>query len=151
MNWKIIFVGGLVYYVAMFAASMLTGPIIHEGILADAYRETAAFWRPELNAIPPQRMALMKIWLPTWLLSCFLVAGIYSVVRQALKGPAWQRGLKYGVITLAFCLINAMGYWGVFGLPTRIWEWWMVSAAFLHLAGATVLGVVAQKLAPVAA
>jgi len=151
MNWKIVFIGGVVYYLAMFLVSFGTGYVIHspEGILAETYRATAAFWRPELNAVPPDMMALMPMWVTTGLIGSFIGAGIYSVVRSSLTGGAWQRGLKFGVIAALFALVNAMGYWGVFNLPNQIWQWWLIDATVLHLVGGTVLGIVAQKLAPV--
>jgi len=148
MNWKIVFIGGLAYYVTMFILSMASGAVIHEGILQETYRATASFWRPELNQDPPDMAALMKIWIPTGLLSCFIGAGIYSVIRSSLTGAAWQRGLKFGVIAALFALISLMGYWGVFNLPNQIWQWWAVDMIVLHLVGGIVLGLVAQKLAP---
>ena len=33
-------------------------------------------------------------------------------------------------------------------LAAYIWHWWIVDATILHLVGATVLGIVAQKVAP---
>ena len=150
MNWKIVFIGGLVYYIAMFAVSMVSGYFIHspEGVLAEAYKATAAFWRPELNADPPDMGALMKIWIPTGLLGAFLAAGVYSVVRSSLTGAGWQRGLKFGVIAFVFAIINLLGYWGVFNLPTQIWKWWAFDMLVVQLIAGIVLGLVAQKLAP---
>jgi uncharacterized membrane protein len=150
MNWKIVFIGGVVYYVTMFVVSFATGYVIHspDGVLAEAYRATASFWRPELNVVPPDMMALLPMWVTTGLIGAFIGAGIFSVVRSSLMGPAWQRGLKFGVIAALFAVTNAMGYWGVFNLPNQIWHWWLVDATILHLAGGTVLGIVAQKLAP---
>ncbi|HEU0225625.1 MAG TPA: hypothetical protein VFR29_09330 [Steroidobacteraceae bacterium] len=151
MNWKIVFVGGLVYYVTMFVVSMGTGYFIHSpeaGVLAEAYKATAAFWRPELSADPPDMAALMPMWITTGLIGAFLAAGVYSVIRSALTGAAWQRGLKFGVITVIFALINMMGYWGVFNLPNQIWQWWFIDGVIMQLAGGIVLGLVAQKLAP---
>jgi hypothetical protein len=150
MNWKIVLIGGVAYYVAMFAVSFVTGYFIHspDGVLFETYRATASFWRPELNADPPDMGALMPMWVATGLVGAFIGAGIYSVVRSSLAGPAWQRGLKFGVIAALFAIVNALGYWGVFNLPNNIWQWWMTDAAILHLAGGTVLGIVAQKVAP---
>ncbi len=150
MNWKIVFIGGIAYYVAMFVVSMATGYFIHspDGVLFETYRATAEFWRPELNADPPEMGALMPMWIATGLLSALVAAGIYSAVRGSLAGPAWQRGLKIGVIAALFALISALGYRGVFNLPDNIWTWWIVDATVLHLVGATVLGVVAQKVSP---
>ncbi len=148
MNWKIVFIGGLVYYVTMFVLSFASGYFIHEGILAEVYKAHAEFWRPELNMEPPDMLALMKIWVPTGLLSSFIGAGIYSVIRGSLAGAAWKRGLKFGVIASLFAFVNALGYWGVFNLPNQIWQWWLIDATYLHLLSGIVLGIVAQKLAP---
>ncbi len=153
MNWKIVFIGGAAYYAAMFLVSFATGYLIHSpgGVLFETYQATAEFWRPELNADPPDMAALLPMWVATGLFSSFVAAGIYAVVRSSLAGPAWQRGLKFGVIAALFVLVNALGYRGVFNLPDTIWQWWIIDAAILHLVGATVLGIVAQKVAPVQA
>jgi hypothetical protein len=58
MNWKIVFIGGIVYYVALFIVSMGAGHFIHSpeaGVLAETYRATASFWRPELSMDPPDK------------------------------------------------------------------------------------------------
>ena len=154
MNWKIVFIGGAVYYAALFAVSMILGMLIHSpdtGVLAEAYRETASFWRPELSANPPDPSLIWKLWLPSGLLGAFLAAGVYGVVRPVLTGAPWKRGLKFGVIALVFAVINALGYHGVFALPGEIWAWWMVGAAVMYLAAGPVLGWISQKLAPVGA
>lgn len=151
MNWKIAIVGGVVAFVAMMVVSFGTGYFIHSpeaGILAETYRATSAFWRPELNAVPPDMMALMPMWIANGLISAIIVAGVYSVVRSSLTGAAWQRGLKYGVVVALFWLVNALGYYGVFNLPANVWQWWGVEGVILNVVGGIVLGIVAQKLAP---
>jgi predicted outer membrane lipoprotein len=151
MNWKIVFVGGVVYYIAMLAVSMVTGYFIHSqeaGVLAEAYRATATFWRPELNMNPPDMGAMFKMWIPSGLLGAILAAGVYSVIRSSLVGPAWQRGLKFGVIAAVFGVINALGYRGVLNLPDQIWIWWIIAAVIMYLPAGIVLGWVSQKLAP---
>lgn len=151
MNWKIAVVGGIAAYAAMMIVSFGTGYFIHSpdaGVLAETYRATTAFWRPELNATPPDMMALMPMWVANGLIAAVIMAGIYSVVRSSLTGAAWQRGLKFGVIVTLFWIVNALGYWGVFNLPGRVWQWWGVEGAVLNLIGGVVLGIVAQKLAP---
>jgi hypothetical protein len=150
MNLKIAIIGGIAYYAAMFIVSFATGYLIHspEGVLYETYQATASFWRPELNADPPDMGALMPMWIATGLVSSLIAAGIYSVVRSSLAGAAWQRGLKFGVIAGLFAVINAIGYRGVFNLPDVIWTWWITDAVILHLAGGIVLGIVAQKIAP---
>ena len=150
MNLKIALIGGVAYYVTMFFVSFATGYFIHspEGVLFETYQATASFWRPELNAVPPDMGALMPMWIATGLVSAFIAAGIYSVIRSSLTGAAWQRGLKFGVIAALFAVINAIGYRGVFNLPDVIWTWWIIDAVILHLAGGIVLGIVAHKIAP---
>ena len=150
MNWKIIFIGGVAYYATMFVVSMATGYFIHSpaGVLFETYQATALFWRPELNADPPDMAALMPMWIATGLASALIAAGIYSVVRSSLAGAPWQRGLKFGVIAALFAVISAIGYRGIFNLPDHVWAWWMVDATLLHLAGGAVLGIVAHKVAP---
>lgn len=153
MNWKIAIVGGIVAYVATMIVSFGTGYFIHSpdaGVLAETYRATTAFWRPELNASPPDMMALMPMWVANGLIAAVIMAGIYSIVRPSLTGAAWQRGLKFGVIVTLFWVINALGYWGVLNLPGRVWQWWGVEGAVLNLIGGVVLGIVAQKVAPAA-
>ena len=58
--------------------------------------------------------------------------------------------LHLAVIAALFALTSALGYRGVFNLPDNVWNWWIVDATVLHLVGATVLGIVAQKVAPAA-
>ncbi len=153
MNWKIVFIGGVVYYLTFFLLSMVGGSFIHspEGVLGALYKETASFWRPELQAEPPDMLALMKMWVPVGMLSSFLLAGIYSVIRSSLMGSAVVRGVKFGVIGWIFSAVAVMGYWGVFNLPTRIWAWWLIEGIWMHLIAGAVLGWVAQKVAPVKA
>jgi hypothetical protein len=150
MNWKIVFIGGLVYYVTIFVLSMVGGTLIHspEGVLGPIYREFSEFWRPELNATPPDMAALMKIWVPVGLFSSFLLAGIYSVIRSSLTGSGVARGVKFGVISWIFTAVVTMGHWGVFNLPNKIWAWWLIEGIWMHLIAGAVLGWVAQKLAP---
>lgn len=150
MNWKIVFIGGVVYYVVFFLLSMVGGNFIHgpEGVLGPVYREFASFWRPELNADPPDMAALMKMWVPIGLVSSFLLAGVYSVIRSSLTGSGLQRGLKFGVISWIFALVSALGYWGLFNLPNEIWFWWLAEGVWMHLITGAVLGWVAQKIAP---
>lgn len=148
MNWKVVFLGGLAYYVAAFIVSMAGGAIIHEGILDEAYRATESFWRPELVQDPPDMATLMPVWIATGLITSFVLAGIYGVFRAALSGPAWQRGLKFG-IAVWLLNISLMAAWsGVFNLPNKIWIWWGVDAVIYTIIGAIVLGIVAEKLAP---
>ncbi len=153
MNWKIVFIGGVAYYAAFFVLSMIGGSFIHspDGVLGALYRETAAFWRPELQSDPPDMVALMKMWVPIGLLSSFLLAGIYSVIRTSFAGAGVVRGVKFGIVGWIFAAVAAMGYWGVLNLPTQIWTWWLIEGIWMHLIAGAVLGWVAQKVAPASA
>lgn len=150
MNWKIIFIGGVVMYVAQFIVSMITGPVLHEGILDPLYKANSQFWRPELNQDPPDMAALMPRWITSGLIASFVLAGIYGAIRDGFGGPGWMRGLKYGV---ALTLINAvlmLGWSGVFNLPDQVWVWWSAEGILYYVVGGVALGWVAEKLAPAA-
>jgi hypothetical protein len=151
MNWKVIVIGGVLLYVATFIVSMITGPLIHNGILLDDYQATAQFWRPELMQQPPDMAALMPRWIASGLIGAFIFAGIYDIVRRALSGAGWKRGLKYGVMLALFNVAWNLGYAGVFNLPENIWAWWTLDGALMYLAGGAVLGWIAERLAPVSA
>lgn len=151
MSWKITVLGGLAYYVVLLVVSMLLGVLIHDpvtGVLAEAYRDTAAFWRPELTANPPDMSLMWRLWIPSGVAAALIAAAVYSVVRPALAGPPWRRGLQFGLITVAFCVVNALGYHGIFNLPDEVWAWWIFGSVISNLVAGVVLGAVAQKLAP---
>ena len=44
-NIKVILLGGLALYAAQWVVSMVSGAVIHEGILTEVYEANAAFWR----------------------------------------------------------------------------------------------------------
>src|SRR5262245_18339811 len=101
MNWKIAVAGGVSACIAMMLVGFGTGYFIHSpeaGGLADTYRATSAFWRPEANQVPSGKMALMPMWITNRLIDAVIIGAIYSIVRSSLVGPAWLRGLKFGVI-----------------------------------------------------
>ncbi|MBM4219591.1 MAG: hypothetical protein FJ171_08145 [Gammaproteobacteria bacterium] len=153
MNWKVTLIGGLAYYLALLVVSMVLGHFIHDpaaGVLAGAYRDTAAFWRPELMSNPPDMSLMWRLWIPSGLTAALIAAAVYSVVRSALTGPSWRRGLQFGLITIAFCVINALGYHGIFNLPDKIWVWWIAGSVMSNLVAGALLGVVAEKMAPAA-
>jgi len=148
MNLKVILIGGVVYYSAQWVVGMVTGPLIHNGVLVEAYQATATFWRPELMKQPPDMAALLPMWITTGLIGAFLSAAVYDWIRPALAGAGWQRGLKFGVIAVIFHLVATLGFQGVFNLPMQIWVWWCVEAVAYLLIGGVVLGWVVQKLSP---
>lgn len=148
MNWKIIGLGGLAFYLTTFVISMITGQVIHVGLLDAAYDATAASWRPELNQEPPDMAALMPMWIFNGLVGAFVMAAIYGWVRPAFSGPGWKRGLTYGLILSLLTAVIYLSMSGVFNLPVNIWFWWAVDSLLLFSIGGAVLGLVAEKLAP---
>lgn len=148
MNAKIIFAGGLAMYVTQFVIAMATGPLIHEGVLVDAYMATAGFWRPELMADPPDMAALLPLWITTGIVGALVIAGIYGVVRSAFAGAGWLRGAKFGFTVWLVQLVSMAGWSGVFNLPYEIWGWWAAEGAAYMIVGGIVLGLVAEKLSP---
>jgi hypothetical protein len=148
LNFKVIILGGLAMYVAQFLLGFLTGPLIHEGVLAEPYRATAEFWRPELNQDPPDMAALMPRGLATGVIVSFVLAGIFDNIRGGLSGSVAMRGLKYGFILFLINVCTSAAWSGVFNLPDTIWVWWNVGGLFTYLLGGFVLGWVTGKLAP---
>jgi len=151
MNWKIILIGGLIFYVVLFALSFVTGPVVHNNILLPTYQATAQFWRPELMSDPPDMAALLPRWITTGLIGSFVMAGIYDHVRSSFAGSGWQRGLKYGFVLALLSAVFGASMSGVFNLPDRIWAWWSAETLVLYLVAGAVLGLVAEKLSPRAA
>lgn len=148
MNWKLILGGGLAYYVAAFAVSFATGPLIHNGILLEDYAATATFWRPELREVPPDMAALLPLWITTGLIGSFVLAGLYGLLRGSFAGPGWQRGIKFGICAWLFNTTAMLGWSGVFDLPYKIWGWWAAEGLVYFVVGGIALGFVAEKLAP---
>lgn len=147
-NIKVIVAGGLAMYVAQFALSMLTGPLIHEGVLMEPYQANASFWRPELTQDPPDMAALMPRWIAVGVIASFILAGIFDNIRGGLEGSTLVRGVKYGFILFLVNLCISAGWSGVFNLPETIWVWWNAEALLYYVIGGAVLGWVTGKLAP---
>ena len=148
MNVKLIVIGGIVLYAVSFLLSMVTGPLIHEGTLKQAYDDNPEYWRPELKQDPPDIAALMPRWITTGLISSFIVAAIYGCVRPAFSGPGWKKGLWYGLILGGIGVTFMAGWSGVFNLPNTIWIWWSLELFIYYLPAGAALGWAADKFAP---
>ena len=148
MNWKLIILGGLAFYVVMFIISFPSGMVIHDGILDAPYSANSEFWRPELNQDPPDMAALMPRWIATGLLTTFIFAAIYGWIRGGLSGAPWQKGLKFGLLLSIIGCCFMAGWSGVFNLPGKIWMWWGLEQFIYYLPGGAVLGWLGEKLAP---
>ena len=146
MNWKIVVIGGLAFFITVFVGGFVTGLVIHTGILGEAYGATSMFWRPELRA--NDMAALMPEWILNGIVTGLVVATIYGFVRPAFSGAAWRKGLSFGLLLAAFLAAYHLSLSGYFNLPGEIWGWWSIDALILYSLAGTVLGVVADKLAP---
>jgi hypothetical protein len=147
-NLKVIIVGGLVYYLMQWVVSFITGPLIHQGVLTEAYQANASFWRPELNQQPPDMAALMPRWIITGLITSLIAAAIYDNIRPAFNGSGAVKGMKFGFVAFLFYASTAAGWSGIFNLPDSIWAWWIFEGLFYFVPGGAALGWVAGKLAP---
>jgi hypothetical protein len=146
-NIRIIFLGGLLMYIAQWLTSMVAGVFIHEGVLEPLYKSVPEFWRPELNQEPPDMAALMPRWIGTGLAIAFVVAGIYDNIRSAFDGSGAVKGLKFGLVVGLIHSGAAAGYSGIFNLPDTIWVWWGVEAILMYVIGGAVLGWFVDKFA----
>jgi hypothetical protein len=140
LDWKVIVGGGLLMYIAQFVVSMITGGLIHEGVLDPLYTATQEFWRPELNQDPPDMAAVMPRWIATGLLGAFVQAGIYDNIRSAFNGSGIVKGLKFGLMLAVIYALFGAAYSGVFNLPDAIWAWWALDGLIIYLVGGIVLG-----------
>lgn len=148
LNFKVILLGGLAMYATQWILSMLTGQLIHEGVLEDLYIANAQFWRPELNQDPPDMAAMLPRWIAVGLITTFIITAIYDNIRSALDGSGVIKGVKFGFIAWLFSAAFSAGWSGVFNLPEAIWMWWSIEFLLMYLAGGAVLGWVTQKLSP---
>ena len=148
MNIKVLLLGGIVGYLLQFVVSMVTGPLIHEGVLVEAYIQNAVFWRPELNQVPPDMAALMPRWVTVGLIASCLFAQLFLWLRPAFSGSFWIQGVKYGLV-LSLVIVLAMGGWsGIFNLPDTIWIWWAIETPFYYVVAGIAYAFIGAKLAP---
>ncbi len=148
MNWKIIIIGGLAFFVVQWIVSFGTTPLIHEGVLDQPYIENAGYWRPELTQDPPDMAALMPRWIGVGLIATLIMAAIYAGIRHAFNGDGWLKGVKFGLMVWLFSICMMAGWSGVFNLPETIWIWWAVEALLIYIVGGAALGWVSQKVSP---
>jgi hypothetical protein len=147
VNWKVVFIGGLIVFVVSWLIAPITGPLIHNGVLRDAYMATASTWRPELMQDPPNMAALLPYWITVGLVTSFIAAGIYDVVRPAFAGPGWLKGVKFAIVLSLLAAGTMLAFSGVFNLPNEIWFWWAVEWTAMYLLSGAALGWFAERYA----
>ncbi len=148
MNWKLILFGALAFFATIQVTSMVTGIVIHDGVLVADYEATHGHWRPELEQDPPDMMALMPMWMAFSFITSLVFAAIYGCVRSALSGSGVKKGLQFGLIGASFFACTCLGMFGVMNIPGTIWVWWAIEGFILWSLGGVALGAVAQKVAP---
>lgn len=148
MNGKLTAISALVYFVASWVLSFISGPIVHNGILKSTYIETASFWRPALMQEPPDMASLMPRWIATGVVLAIVVGAFYGVLRGSIAGAAWLRGAKFGA-GLGILIAVVMFNWsGVFNLPDRVWTWWAIEGVVLNTVTGAIMGWAAGRWAP---
>ncbi|HEX4954084.1 MAG TPA: hypothetical protein VF017_11895 [Thermoanaerobaculia bacterium] len=147
-RWRFVILGGLAFYVSQFVLGFATGPLIHNGVLKETYKQHSGLWRPELNQDPPDMAALMPMWIPRGILAAFIIAWVFSEVRSGMSGPGWKRGLRGGFWLFLIWVTFALGYSGIFNGADKIWAWWGAEMLVAYLLPGAVLGWISDKLSP---
>lgn len=145
MNWKLILVGGLAFWLVTNLLGFAAGSLIHESILDPVYRANEAFWLPALNQDPPDMAAMMPIWLRNSLIASLVYAAIYGMVYPSLGVPGWRRGLTFGLILAVLAAVSYLSFSGLFNLPGELWLWWALEALAVLGVGGVVLGWVGER------
>lgn len=145
MNWKLILIGGVAFWLVTNLLGFATGPLIHTGKLDPIYRANEAFWVPALNQDPPDIAAMMPIWLRNSLIASLVYAAIYGMVHPSLGAPGWRRGLTFGLILAVLAAVSYLSFSGLFNLPDELWLWWALEALVVLGVGGVVLGWVGER------
>ena len=148
MNWKLIIVGGLAFWlVTNIVGFGVTGPIIHAGILGPMHKAHESLWIEPLRQDPPDMAAVMPRWLVTSLISSLVVAGLYSCLRKAFEGPGWRCGMTWGLYLAIFSFVTLMSHSAVIALPMTIVIWWGVDGLIRFVLGGAAIGWVGERFA----
>ena len=148
MNWKLIVIGGLAFWLVTNILGLgVTGPIIHNSILDPMYRATEMLWIEPLRQDPPDLAAVMPRWIVVSLISSLVVAGLYSCLRKAFEGPGWKCGMTWGLYMGIFSFVTLLGYSGVIALPMTIVVWWGVDGLVLFVLGGAAMGWAGERFA----
>ena len=148
MNWRLIIIGGLVFWVVTNIVGFgVTGLIIHGAILDPIYRANESLWIEPLRQDPPDMAAVMPRWIMVSLISSLVVAGLYSCLRKAFEGPGWKCGMIWGLYLAIFSFVTLLGYAGVIALPMTIVIWWSVDGLILFVLGGAAMGWAGERFA----
>ena len=148
MNAKAIALGGFAFYLVTWLVSMVTGPLLHRGLLDEVYRANMAFWRPELMQDPPDLAALMPRWVITGLILSFVLAALYTRFGPVISGHGWMRGARYGFAVWVLVAAVMATWTGIFNLPDSVWFWWAVEALATYVLGGAALAWAVDRWAP---
>lgn len=148
MNIKLVLLGGIAYFLFAQIIGAISGPLVHGpgGALDATYKMNSAMWRPELNATPPDLMALMPLWLTTAAINSLIVAVVFDLIRPSLSGGAIAQGLRFG-ITVGLIMAGLFGlYFGIFALPAKVWVFWGVEGFLTYCIGGMALAAISNRL-----
>ena len=148
MNWKLIIIGGLVFWLVTNVLGLgVTGPIIHEMILDPLYMANESLWIEPLRQDPPDMAAVMPRWIVVSLISSLVVAGLYSCLRNSFEGPGWKCGMTWGFYLAILSCVTLVSYSGVIALPMTIVIWWSIDGLVLFLLGGAAMGWAGERFA----
>ena len=152
MNWKLIIIGGLAFWLKLRAFTNIlglgvTGLIIHEGILDPLYVAHETLWIEPLRQDPLDMAAVLPRWIVVSLISSLVVAGLYDCLRKAFEGPGWRKGMTWGLYLAIFSFVTLLGYSGVIALPMTIVIWWGIDGLILFVLGGAAMGWAGERFA----
>ena len=141
MNVKCILIGAIVFFIVTNVLGMfVSGPVIHEGLLAADYEANSGYWRPELAQDPPDTAALMPMWLINGFIVSLIVAILYCCYRRCLSGAEWRRGMIFCLSLAIFACAMFLAWSGIFNLPGKIWIWWGIDSLVIYAIAGIVMG-----------
>lgn len=148
MSARFIVLGGLAYFVVANIVGAVTGQLIHGegGFLEALYRANEAMWRPELNQKPPDLGALMPLWISVGLINSLIVAAVYNLFANAMRGGPIANGLRFGAGAGLIMIGLYASYFGIFALPATIWVTWAIEGLVIYSLGGITLAFIGRRL-----
>ena len=137
-------IGAVTLYATQMIFSLPVGQVV-EQILSDVYASQPELWRPELNLEPPDTRALLPMWVGFGVLGAAMHALLYLVLRPALSGPGFLRGLQYALIATTIQGILMLGLFGIMAVPGVVWLAWWLQRLFVFALGGAVMGHVLAR------
>ena len=121
--------------IAAFVVIVVLEYVVNEILLAEAYRQTAAVWRPQADM---QR--LMWLWWVSYAVSALVFALIYAQGYEPAKAGAAQ-GMRYGMYMGVFLAASiALGFYAALPIPAALAVYWFISGVVTWAIAGAVVG-----------